>query len=322
MVVRCLTGIILCLALWTGPSAHAQCASPCAASCSSTGVTSGFAAALTTLYNDPDFKTLIADPTVDPDTSDLDGNGIIDLAQVMLVDAVLADDQAPNHCCVLAAYQTNLALASALADQIESTDEFGLPLFPQSRLVMQLLGKDTLIKAITSITTMGEQSAIDFFVGSLTSIPDFPPVEPNDYDTSNAQYLSSIGDADLDDVCNVGEFAAVIAGAGTFGDFVAAALNPAMTNNGGGCPLCSTATVWFDINHSGSVFGTELEPFNSLFEALGIVDSAGTILFLSGSRSVSTPIIVTQPVTFRSSEDPPPSSRTHERSGFISSTPR
>ncbi len=165
----------------------------------------------------------------DPDTTDKDGNGIIDVAQARLFDAVLSNTGLNPFCCVRDTYMRNRAAAQALLNSIP--------------LIGSLIPSGTFVPLIAGVTTQGEQSTIDAIVGLFDSIPLFPALDLSSFDFSAAQYLASNGDPDYDWVCTLGEYTAIVKSAADFDAFVAAALDDTQTANAGNCPPCPEGEV-------------------------------------------------------------------------------
>jgi hypothetical protein len=195
------------------------CPEPCGISfCVSDGVDSGVQLALQELYDLPILGQ-------DPNTADLDGNGILDIAHGNLLDIVLANTDLPIHCCVLSAWDTNEQLVLSALDEFEAAEGEG-------ESILNSIGRDVLEPVFTGLATLGErrtQVVLQNIVNTLGI-----PLDPSSFDLSARMYLASDGDADLDGVCNLAEFRG--AGGDPFG-FILAAIDPEVTTDGGGCGL-------------------------------------------------------------------------------------
>nr|HPO16864.1 hypothetical protein [Candidatus Hydrogenedentota bacterium] len=206
----------------TDPGPAGSCyAEGCHLPCQASAIQSGYETALRNLYTMAIIGPLIGG---DPDTTDKDGNGIIDVAQARLFDAVLGNPDLNPFCCVRDVYMSNRAAAQALLDSIP--------------LIGSLLPDGTFVPLVAAITTQGEQSTIDSILGLFDAIPFFPAIDLSSFDFSAAQYLASNGDPDYDWVCTLGEYTAIVSSAADFDAFVAAALDDAQTADGGNCPAC------------------------------------------------------------------------------------
>ncbi len=196
-----------------GEGEEVVCPAECTAECSSGGISGGVANALAAIY---------VLPTVgqDPQVADGDENGIIDLAQMQLLDLILANPSVVTHCCILAAWQTNFALIDDALDTVEST-------------VFETIPRDTLQAAFTGITTIGEPSMLDALDIILAVFG--VNIDYTLFDLSSAQYLASDGDADMDGVCNLAEYNASVSSAADFFNFTLRAVDPSFRDNGGGC---------------------------------------------------------------------------------------
>ena len=209
-------GVIDCMDLMEGPGGSCY-AFPCYLSCSKTAMNVGFEAALRNLYDMSVLKSILGG---EPDEIDLDENGMVDVAQAKLLDAILADPDQNAFCCVRNAYMSNRAQAE---DAINSTITMLFPSF---------------VPLVAGITTQGEPQMLAAIEDLLGNIPLFPDVSFDSYDLSAARFLASNGDPDFDEVCNIGEYTAVVSTPETFDTFVAASLNPEAYADGGGCPPC------------------------------------------------------------------------------------
>ncbi|MBI1318726.1 MAG: hypothetical protein GC168_07230 [Candidatus Hydrogenedens sp.] len=209
------------------------------------GIDAGFEAAMRTIYANP----LVGE---DPDTADLDENGIPDTLHARLVDAVLADPDYHAYCCVRSAYETNLPLANEFATAVNTQQPLLFTLFPRA----------TVVNAIAGLMTLGEEATIAIIVDALDSLPfSLPDLDLNDFDRTSERFLAWNGDADLDGACNLGEYNASLMAASPLPQFVPWALNADATANGGGCP-CGGGTLEGEghpAEGEGSVEGEEGE---------------------------------------------------------------
>lgn len=191
-----------------------ECPVACAELCDDTPVVSGFAEAVTVLYQFSEAGL---------NNVDVDNNGLPDIAQARLLDAIVGDPAAVGHCCVKAAWLNNRAAIEQL--------------FPPQK------GPNTgdeLQRFYAGLLTLGEVSQILFvderFPGFIQQLPEL------NFDFGAMPYVSADGDGDLDGECNIGEFYNVNPPEQTdpvsIDDFVAAALDPAVTGNSGLCMDC------------------------------------------------------------------------------------
>lgn len=207
-------------------------AEACDVVCSSTGIAAGAEQALRAIYT----HRLVDE---NPDTTDADDNNIIDAAQARLLDRILADPALPAHCCVLAAYNNNLAAMNHIASQIPSV-YFGL-----------FVPRAVLVKAGAGLTTIGEPATLRILSLPTEELPGFPIIDPDVFDVSAAEWLAYNGDADVDGVANVGEFLAAVQGPEDFEAFVNAALDNTQREDGGGVEPCDG---YFGILLAGDVW--------------------------------------------------------------------
>gem|GEM_PF-1443923 len=196
---------------------------PCVIVCENVeSISAGFEDALVEIYQNPIVNK-------NPDTSDLDNNGIIDRYHARLVDRVLEDISLPIHCCVRTAYETNLLLTEEWANEVQSV---------QPALFL-LIPRNIAVRAIAGLMTLGEEATIriitDQLENSSLSIP-VPNIE--EFDRSAERFLAFNGDADLDGICNLGEYNAINIEEDGAETFISNVLNAEITNDGGGCPPC------------------------------------------------------------------------------------
>ncbi|HOZ46767.1 MAG TPA: leucine-rich repeat domain-containing protein [Candidatus Hydrogenedentes bacterium] len=157
----------------------------------------------------------------EPATADREPNGIADVAHVLLLDAMLASAVSPHYVEVLSAWQLNYRKTlNALADVPEEVWEDIAPV--------------DLARAAAGLITLGEAKSV---LAGLDLLAWFGlAFEPEGFDRSAETILSAVGDADDDGVCNLGEYTAWVTDIYSYGDFVAAALDLDVTDDGGGCP--------------------------------------------------------------------------------------
>ncbi len=207
-----------------GPVPQSCYAEWCWSTCSSTPISSEFESSLRYLYNLASFLG------VNPDTADIDGNGMADVAQARLLDYVLAHPDLPIFCCVRNAYMNNKVTAQ--------TKFNSLP------FIGQLIPSSTFIPVIAGVLTTGEQAFINRIVQIIDYIYFWGTFTIDEYDTSAGQYLASDGDPDFDNVCNKGEYNAHVASPQDYDTFVLSALDITQTMDGGGCPPCPEDYSW------------------------------------------------------------------------------
>ncbi|MFM1920860.1 MAG: hypothetical protein RLZZ303_2494 [Candidatus Hydrogenedentota bacterium] len=210
-----------------------SCAMPCMASCNGSAPTINPPALLAELYN---FAS-VAGLSLDPNTSDADENGMIDSAQMMLIDAVFKDTGLAAHCCVVNAFLGNLPPARAYVDELKTV--------PIAQLVVTLIGETDLDNAVAGLATLGDPEAITAILLQLQELePSVPIPNLNLFDASAGQYLAAWGDLDRDGVCNLAEYNAVVStGVADFPAFVAVATDATVTAGIGDCPPCGSITT-------------------------------------------------------------------------------
>ncbi len=164
-----------------------------------------------------------------PDTADLDTNGMIDTVQAWLLDEVLKDNNHEIHCCVKQVYRHNVESSRAYADEIQSVQP----------IVFLLIERARFEGVISGLTTVGEKTTIDMLLGMIDKLPiEVPMPDMGQFDLSMARYLSKLGDAERDGVCNYGEYRwSLLNGYGIEG-YKQRVLNPTEMGNGGGCIWC------------------------------------------------------------------------------------
>jgi len=168
---------------------------------------------------------------IDPDTSDADENGILDLLHLRLLDAVLADPTLPIHCCVANAYNNNVPIVEAYIEELKEN--------PLADVILAFITEEEIRLAVTALVTIGEEATFNIVADGLNELPGVPPLDLNAFDRSSERFLAYNGDADGDGICNLGEYNAWVEAGIEDGDlFITAALDPEITVDGGGCPPC------------------------------------------------------------------------------------
>lgn len=164
---------------------------------------------------------------MDPANADKDGNGMIELAQLQLLDIILENPGVENRCCVLRAWQNNYATFISLVDRANAQG-----LIPQN--IVNGLGITNLKYLLAGLSTIAEDSLLSYLytVASQCGIS----FELSQIDRSAVQYLGALGDADTDRVCNLAEYNATFSGSlESIITFVISAIDPTARSNGGGC---------------------------------------------------------------------------------------
>ncbi|HPO16088.1 MAG TPA: PhoPQ-activated protein PqaA family protein [Candidatus Hydrogenedentes bacterium] len=205
-----------------------SCSPPCTRVCADEGFDPGAEDALRDIYDTVESYLHLG---YDGDTSDIDANGLIDSAQARLLDVLLADASHPAFCCVKGAWDNNYAQADVYVEILKAD--------PLTALIFFLIPEVELEHFLTGVVTLGEESTYNALLDILDAFPDLPRPDFNLFDRSAEPYLASYGDADLDAVCNLGEYnATVTTGVEQFDAFVTAVLNPEENGDGGGCGEC------------------------------------------------------------------------------------
>lgn len=207
-----------------GPLPQSCYAEWCWSSCSNSPVDSQFENSLRSLYNLASWLGL------NPDTADVDGNGMADVAQARLLDYILAHPEIPIFCCVRNSYMNNRVTAQ--------TKWNSLP------LIGQFISSSVFIPVIAGVLTTGEQAFINRIVQIIDYIYFWGTFTIDEYDTSAGQYLASDGDPDFDNVCNKGEYTAHVSSPQDYNVFISSALDINEKSDGGGCPPCPEDYSW------------------------------------------------------------------------------
>ncbi len=160
-------------------------------------------------------------------SADLDGNQMIELAQLQLLDIILANPGVRNRCCVLSAWQSNYATFTTIIDTAISQGRI-----PQN--VLSVMNASQIKALFAGIATLGEVPTLSMLTQIASQIGIIYTV--GQVDTSASQYLGAYGDADGDRVCNLAEYNATFNGSSeSIITFVVSAVDPSARSNGGGC---------------------------------------------------------------------------------------
>jgi len=208
------------------------------------GIKSEFAESLKYLY-ELSINIPLMDPIClvckDPYTTDLDENKIIDYAQALLEDLILACQTTLNYDIGASAYIHNNFVIKVYLNMLWnglSRKYWGLPVEQGIGLVVNL---DKVEKALTGLLTLGEPSSLAavkaiFDEANQYLYPeDQIQVDVSHFNTSAVVVLGASGDADNDGVCNLSEYNALPHDLAGLAQFVANAINPSIRENGGGC---------------------------------------------------------------------------------------
>jgi len=191
----------------------------------------------------------------EPCIFDQDGNGMLDMMQLALYDAVFTNVPLTTRCCIIEAWNNNeYVISSAL-------DDFDWTIYPS-------VFRNYYEEFCTAFVTIGEPAVRDWFLSGVWCVYEeqrellalLPSADV--FDSSAAQYLATDGDADLDGVCNLAEYRATVTNPHEYSIFVEAALNPEITGNGGGCSApCFESTpqyLMIDQNKDGIITLSDL----------------------------------------------------------------
>jgi hypothetical protein len=155
------------------------------------------------------------DPESNPDTDDVDENGIVDRAHTRLLERVLQREDAPNHALILAIYTLNLIRLNQ-----DNTLTFQCTLFQR----LYGLTCDDLEAVGAGLITTAEPAGID---AAIEALKDFGlNLNRNNYNLTGEQYLAAAGDLDGDGYTNLQEYTSVC---GDFEQFVTAAMDRELT---------------------------------------------------------------------------------------------
>ncbi len=203
---------------------------------------------------------------MDPISADNDGNGMIELAQLQLLDIILGNPGVENRCCVVVSWQNNYALFTSIVDTANAQG-----LIPQS--IINGLGISNLKYLLAGLTTVAEDSLLPYL--SSLAYQCGVNFELSQLDRSAVQYLGAYGDADTDRVCNLAEYNATFSGSlESLITFVISAIDPEAKSNGGGCgapcflegnegEILPEFTVTVSVEGNSAPVNIELNPPNS-----------------------------------------------------------
>jgi hypothetical protein len=188
------------------------CATECVSTCESDGSNAGIADAFAAAYAAAPIGATLS-------SADLDGNGINDIAQASLLDSLLASPELPNHCCVLAAWNANYLAVESMAG------------FGGDRLITD--SQAAQLRVLAAFATFGEAEGYAY-ISSLATLLEWT-IDLHSLDTSAGAYASAQGDADLDQVCNLGEYES---GSGDPVSFIISATDPQLAEASASCTEC------------------------------------------------------------------------------------
>lgn len=164
---------------------------------------------------------------MDPLVTDTDSNGMVELANLYLLDVVLQSPGLDNRCCILTAWQNNYAV---LVSVVDNANQQGL--IPIS--VINGLGISNLKYLFAGLATIAEDTLLPYISQFASQMGVSIPL--GQLDRSAVQYLGAYGDADTDRVCNLAEYNDTYTGTlESLTTFVISALDPSARSNGGGC---------------------------------------------------------------------------------------
>ena len=145
---------------------------------------------------------------------------MIDVAQAQLLDVVLGNEFVHSYCCVATAWFANYDLVETALDAVSAE-------------VFEVVPRAQLQAYITGVLTIGEGGGLE----TLSLILSFLETDLNisGYDRTARQYLAWYGDADMDGVCNLAEYNAVVESPNDVLNFVIVAIDESVQLNGGGC---------------------------------------------------------------------------------------
>jgi hypothetical protein len=149
----------------------------------------------------------------DPNTYDNDGNGIVNRAEMRMLDTVLRDNDAPQHTFITTVYTLNHL-------QIQRDNTLGA----KCALLQLIYGFtcDDYERFAAAVFTIGEPAAIDKIVNGLAAQAGVK-IDPKNYNITAGIYLRANGDLDSDSFTNLQEYTAVC---GNFDNYVQAAMDP------------------------------------------------------------------------------------------------
>ncbi|MCX8064620.1 MAG: hypothetical protein N3G21_05540 [Candidatus Hydrogenedentes bacterium] len=165
----------------------------------------------------------------DPDKADLDGNRVLDVAQAWILDGVLSRWDMGIYCCVVATYVVNLDSAKLYADEIAASQP----------VIFLIVDRARFERVVAGIMTVGERSTVEMLVGMIDELPLEVPL-PNMalFNVSSSCWLSMYGDADMDGVCNLGEYRYAMDSSEGLEGYKRRVLSVEEFSDGGGCVWC------------------------------------------------------------------------------------
>lgn len=165
----------------------------------------------------------------DADVADLDGNGVLDVAQAWILDGVLGRWDMGIYCCVLGSYLVNLEGARVYADEVASLQP----------VVFMIVDRVRFERVVAGIMTVGERSTVEMLLGMIDDLPlEVPLPDMGLFDVSSSRWLSMYGDADMDGVCNLGEYRYAMEVGEGLGGYKLRVLDGLLVDDGGGCVWC------------------------------------------------------------------------------------
>lgn len=153
------------------------------------------------------------DPETNPDTMDVDSNGIPDRAHSRLLDRVLSDETVPNHELLVSIYYFNWT-------RIKVDNTLG----NRCIAIQQLYGItcDEVERFAAAIITIGEPMAIQYFIqGAISAVG--INIDLKNYNLSGGLFLRASADLDGDRISNRREFQLAD---GDFNLFIEKAITP------------------------------------------------------------------------------------------------
>ncbi len=203
-------------------------------------------------------------PEYDPNTLDVDENGIPDRAHSRLLDRVLRDENVPNHELLLSIYYFNWTRI-----KIDNT------LGNRCIALQQIYGItcDELERFCAGIITLGEPKAIQYFVQGAFSAYGIN-IDLKNYNLLGGIYLRGSGDLDGDRITNKKEYELA---EGDFDLFVEKAITPEESSEEGegypqideNIPLIVTPPLNVAVNY-------ETIPINTYRDGAYTVENIGT----------------------------------------------
>lgn len=206
-----------------------------------------------------------------PDVADLDGNGVLDVVQAWILDEVLSRWDMGIYCCVVNSYLRNLEEARAYADEIAMAQP----------VVFLLIDRVKFERVVAGIMTVGERSTVEMLVGMIDSLPlEIPKPDISLFDVSSSRWLSMYGDADMDGVCNLGEYRYALLSGEREEGYKRRVLDASEVEDGGGCVWCGEGESPYE--------GEGV--WEGIFEGEGTAEGEGTVEGEVGTASLSVVI--------------------------------